>query len=79
MPHVETPEEFREEATNLLDSLFEAHDCPACNLNILTTALLILFAGVHANDPEDAQKHFRILESNIANLYGVIFCDGSYH
>jgi len=79
MPHVTTPEEFREEAASLLDSMFEAHDCPACNLNILTTAILILFAVMSEDDPADAQKQFHVLEQNLASLKGVLFRDGSYH
>jgi hypothetical protein len=79
MDHITTEEEFREEANNLLSLLFEAHDCPACNLNILTMALVTLIAVVHSDDPSFAQKNFRVLEGNVEQLRKVLFRDGSYH
>ena len=79
MQHLLSEEEFNEEAMRLLNLLFEAHDCPACNLNILTKSLHILFAVLEEDSRFGAQVHFRVLESNVAHLKEHLFRDGAFN
>ena len=77
--HCLSSEELQEEASCLLASLFEVHDCPACALNTITMALVGLISYIGEQDPAQGIQHASTLEKNVEVLKKRLLNDSTQH